>query len=141
MPPPSSPPNEISADQVNIDTSTTKVLARAAEFGMIEDIIEFVVFLQVRDSGWGNDAPSGIYVAGPCTMTKRAAGDGSRPAPAFRLARLEVQALMDELWGLGFRPTAAKGNAGQLSAIQSHLRDMRALVEKACSVKLPDPAS
>jgi hypothetical protein len=57
-------------------------------------------------------------------------------APLLRLTMTEAQDFMDRLWDCGVRPTEAKGSAGQLTAVQAHLNDMRQLVfrggEKSC---------
>ena len=42
--------------------------------------------------------------------------------------------LADDLWGLGIRPSMAKGSAGQLEAVNKHLQDMRYMAFKG---KLP----
>lgn len=39
-----------------------------------------------------------------------------------------AQQLMNDLWRCGMRPTEGKGSAGQLTAVQYHLEDMRRLV-------------
>jgi hypothetical protein len=39
-----------------------------------------------------------------------------------------AQALMDDLWTCGLRPSEGSGSAGQLAAVQYHLEDMRRLV-------------
>ena len=44
-----------------------------------------------------------------------------------RITLAEAQSLMDELYAAGIRPSD-QGTAGQLSATQHHLRDMRILV-------------
>lgn len=49
-------------------------------------------------------------------------------APLIRLTMTEAQDFMDRLWDCGVRPTEAKGSAGQLTAVQAHLNDMRQLV-------------
>jgi hypothetical protein len=41
-----------------------------------------------------------------------------------------LQRLVDDLYACGIRPTAAKGSAGQLDAVNRHLEDMRTLVFK-----------
>lgn len=41
-----------------------------------------------------------------------------------------AQQLMDDLWRCGLRPTEGKGSAGQLTATEYHLEDMRKLVFK-----------
>ena len=48
-------------------------------------------------------------------------------APTLSLTKDEAQALMDELWRVGLRPTEGSGSAGSLAATQRHLEDMRAL--------------
>lgn len=51
-------------------------------------------------------------------------------APCFELKRDEAQALMDELWNVGFRPTEGTGSAGAMAAVQAHLKDLQKLVFK-----------
>lgn len=41
-----------------------------------------------------------------------------------------AQALMDQLWTCGLRPTEGAGSAGSLAATERHLEDMRSLVFK-----------
>jgi hypothetical protein len=48
-----------------------------------------------------------------------------------------LQQLVDDLWSCGIRPNSAKGSAGQLSAVQSHLNDMRAIVFNKLEVEKP----
>lgn len=40
----------------------------------------------------------------------------------------DAQALMDELWGCGLRPTEGTGSAGSLAATERHLADLQKLV-------------
>ncbi len=47
----------------------------------------------------------------------------------------EAQALIDDLWRCGLRPTEGAGSAGAMSATQAHLADMRRMVEKAFKVE------
>lgn len=56
--------------------------------------------------------------------------EGMELKPAFTLDRGQAQALMDELYRVGLRPSEA-GTAGELEAAKAHLKDMRALVGKA----------
>lgn len=44
---------------------------------------------------------------------------------AIDLSRDEAQALVDELWILGIRPSEGTGSAGSLAATERHLADMR----------------
>ena len=59
--------------------------------------------------------------------------EGTPLEPTFALGRENVQALMDELWRIGVRPTEAHG-PGELEATKAHLRDMRILVANALDV-------
>jgi len=54
--------------------------------------------------------------------------EGDDVAPMIRLQQEEAQQLMDTLWDAGLRPVGAAGSAGQLSAVESHLADMRKIV-------------
>ena len=47
------------------------------------------------------------------------------PEPLFKLDHEEVQTLMDALWDCGIRPSEGMGSAGQLAAVQNHLKDMQ----------------
>lgn len=55
---------------------------------------------------------------------------------ALQLSDATAQVLMDDLWHIGIRPTQ-EGSAGQLSAVEKHLGDMRAIVSKELIVELP----
>lgn len=69
---------------------------------------------------------SGTAVARPLVMTE--ISDAMQTAPCVRLTTTEAQALMDELWNVGLRPSEGSGSAGAMAAIQKHLEDMRTLV-------------
>jgi hypothetical protein len=45
--------------------------------------------------------------------------------PTLTLDFVESQALMDQLWDCGVRPTQGSGSAGSLLATEKHLEDMR----------------
>jgi hypothetical protein len=54
--------------------------------------------------------------------------DGALPMqPLFVLDPTEAQALMDQLWQCGLRPSEGSGSAGSLAATERHLEDMRKL--------------
>jgi hypothetical protein len=63
--------------------------------------------------------------------------DGCFSPPTLQLPDRgsEAQALMDRLWACGLRPTEGRGSAGALAATESHLSDLRTLVEKAYKVQ------
>lgn len=48
--------------------------------------------------------------------------------PCLILNRGDFQELVDDLWNIGVRPRAARGSAGQLDAVQAHLKDFQRLV-------------
>lgn len=51
--------------------------------------------------------------------------------PTLRICVEDAQALMDDLWKCGLRPTEGAGSAGALAATVKHLEDMRTLVFKS----------
>jgi hypothetical protein len=55
---------------------------------------------------------------------------GFHHQPMLDLEPEEAQVLVDSLWDAGVRPTAAKGSAGQLAAVQAHLDDLRRYLDK-----------
>ncbi len=57
----------------------------------------------------------------------------------FNLRPEDAQALMDELWHAGIRPSSGEGSVGQIGATEKHLSDMRKLVEKTLEVSLDNP--
>ena len=50
--------------------------------------------------------------------------------PTFSLEAKGAQALMDQLWDCGFRPSQSEREVGALKATERHLEDMRSLVFK-----------
>ena len=56
--------------------------------------------------------------------------------PAFVLSEEEAQNFMDSLWQAGIRPRDV-GGPGELSALRSHLGDMRAIVADKLEIDLP----
>ena len=55
--------------------------------------------------------------------------------PMMTLTPRAAQRVMDELWQEGLRPTQGSGSAGSLAATESHLKDMRRIVESAWGLK------
>lgn len=47
--------------------------------------------------------------------------------PTLTLKAREAQALMDNLWQCGLRPSEGTGSAGSLAATERHLSDMRSI--------------
>lgn len=52
----------------------------------------------------------------------------AREVETFNLSIEAAQDLINQLWGLGMRPTQKVGYEGQLEAVKYHLEDMRKLV-------------
>lgn len=52
---------------------------------------------------------------------------GGYVEPSIRLSDEDAQALVDELWRCGYRPTEGTGSAGSLAATERHLGDLRAV--------------
>ena len=76
-----------------------------------------------------------LEVATPVVFTKFE--DHVITPPALELHPEGAQRLMDELWNVGFRPTQGKQSEGQVSAIDGHLQDMRAIAFAKLEVPKP----
>jgi len=48
-------------------------------------------------------------------------------SPTLSITNEAGQALMDELWACGIRPTEGSGSAGSLAATERHLKDMQSI--------------
>lgn len=58
--------------------------------------------------------------------------------PAFTMDKALAQALADELWRIGFRPTQGKQSEGEAGARMKHLEDMRAIAFAKLDVQRPE---
>jgi len=67
-------------------------------------------------------------------FTLRAWDPATEPEYCLKLNLDEAQILMDSLWDSGVRPTEGKGSAGQLTAVERHLEDMRTIVQNNLGV-------
>lgn len=45
-----------------------------------------------------------------------------------------AQKLMDDLWNCGLRPSEGTGSAGQLAAVQAHLKDFKTILFKKLGI-------
>lgn len=55
--------------------------------------------------------------------------------PPFMALPIEAaQALMDELWSVGLRPSEGTGSAGSLAATERHLNDMKTIAWHALKI-------
>lgn len=70
------------------------------------------------------------------TLTAQALQEGEMITSCLSLKREDLQAFLDRLWQLGFRPTDAGSVSGELSATRKHLEDMRTLVFQAEPIQL-----
>lgn len=60
--------------------------------------------------------------------------EGQFVQPCMSLPIEAAQALMDELWDVGLRPTEGTGSAGSLAATERHLADMKAIAFHALNI-------
>jgi len=74
----------------------------------------------------GKDVGRHFHRAEPIVFKEYTQGEFS--PPCMILQREEAQLLIDALYSVGLRPSQAAGSAGQLTAVQYHLEDMRKLV-------------
>ena len=70
-----------------------------------------------------------IAIANPVEFTAQEPGEMRPVTPAMTLPRESLQGLLDALWGLGLRPSG-HGGEPETTALQGHLRDMRAIAFK-----------
>lgn len=106
--------------------------------------------IYVAKHNWGRDveflveSSRGVVrsIASPLEFTELADGN-LVPAPTGRMAPEAAQALMDQLWDIGIRPSRAEGSAGTLDAVKYHLEDMRKialpLLTTSITVGRPQP--
>lgn len=67
-----------------------------------------------------------------CDMVMATVEPGSHHhiAPVFSLQSREAQALMDELWTAGFRPTEGTGSAGALRQAEDHIESLKSVLDR-----------
>ncbi len=80
--------------------------------------VEFMALLPHIDGGFAAGMPLTMRKVDPGKMIGE---------PTFRLSNHAAQALMDELWQCGLRPSEGTGSAGSLAATERHLKDMQAI--------------
>lgn len=62
---------------------------------------------------------------------------GEYTPPSFHVDFAACQALMDDLYAMGIRPSEAAGSAGQKEALERHLEDMRTLAFNHLEIEKP----
>ena len=68
-----------------------------------------------------------VYIAEPLTFVEWKERFVQND-PMCTIDDQQAQSLMNSLWECGIRPVQGAGSAGQLTAVQYHLEDMRKLV-------------
>ena len=76
------------------------------------------------------DKDNRAYATGVTMQTVTEETFGQVIPPLVTLDKLEVQAVMDELWKAGIRPSNGAGDATAFESVKYHLEDMRRLVFK-----------
>lgn len=101
-----------------------------AQYDFRHDSID--VFMAAR-----SDRSGELWVAQPLVYMQTP--EGARSDPTMRLPREDAQALMDQLWNCGIRPAEGAGSAGQMGAVERHLKDMRAIAFGMLSPRVEKP--
>ena len=83
---------------------------------------------------WYRNPDNYLTVKEPLNFVKRELYEET--PPVCRLSETAAQQLMDDLWACGLRPSEGRGSAGQLAAVQEHLKDMKIIVSKKLGVEL-----
>ena len=55
--------------------------------------------------------------------------------PDCTMEETDAQALMDDLWSCGLRPSEGAGSAGSLKATQNHLADIKTILWKKLGIE------
>ncbi|MFK5283418.1 hypothetical protein ACI3PL_27980, partial [Lacticaseibacillus paracasei] len=53
--------------------------------------------------------------------------EGQIISPSLEITQTAAQALIDQLWNCGLRPTEGSGSAGSLAATERRLRDIQSI--------------
>lgn len=111
---------------------SNKVKIRARRDQFFGDSVEFIGWIEQS-----RDNTRSIAVMQPVTLVSQKLDEcGPAPTPFMVLDREAAQALMDELWSVGLRPSEGAGSAGSLAATERHLSDMRMIVAEKLGVAL-----
>lgn len=76
---------------------------------------------EVYVSGVGGDGNPMMFGIVP----GQSLANGESPYPTFSLDKTLAQQLMDSLWSAGLRPAGGEGTAGQATAMDANLDDLR----------------
>lgn len=72
-------------------------------------------------------AASRFWIAKPVEFVEIPEDEVAPSTSAIHLTHTDAQALMDELYRAGIRPTRSSNSEGALTATQHHLKDMRTI--------------
>lgn len=92
------------------------------------------LWLRATTTPWRRDVElrlavvDGARMAIATGLTMDEGQEGQDVAPFLTIDYTMAQALMDELWECGLRPSKGTGSAGAFEAQGRHLEDMRSLV-------------
>lgn len=114
---------------MNIEDCTLEFRAQRAPWHPEREIHIFVIGRHLS----GQERKVGFGL--PLVLEQQVSAMGVERRPCFSLTPEEAQKLMDELWRAGIRPVEGAGSAGQLSATQAHLDDMRTIAFKVIETK------
>ena len=86
--------------------------------------IELLIFSESKDG-------SRISIAKPQDLVlQELEPDHHATQATLTLTQKHAQALMDNLWSCGLRPSEGTGSAGSLAATERHLKDMQEITMK-----------
>lgn len=93
--------------------------------------------VRCQRSSWGSMIDVAVFMAGSVAepLTMREIKEGEYITPTLSITMGEAQALMDDLWACGLRPSEGTGSAGSLAATERHLLDMRKIAFGFLEVK------
>lgn len=98
------------------------------------------LYVSWDDPDFTKRGPSGgrlCYVANGFEKTTCEEGDNFDYEHGIRHADGLIQAIVNEAWERGFRPSGFSDVKNETTAIRSHLADMRAIVAKKVGVEWP----
>lgn len=68
------------------------------------------------------------------TITLERMEEGAAMPPTITIPTEQAQALIDQLWTCGLRPSEGAGSAGSLLATQEHLKDLKKIAFHALKI-------
>lgn len=118
-------------------------MRKNVRFAAIEEwhLNGFGVYMIVEDHAGRVSVGKPVEMTEPKPIEENAAADHS-VGPTFRIDRVAAQALVNELWNKGVRPTQAVNADAAVAAAQGHIDDLRkvafTLLDKATGLQKAD---